>query len=494
MFDQPRRLHYAAVIIKFGSYFVSTIKSLAAPIVAIFVSGRHSSETDLALKVAITVAAVGAISIISTVMHYFSTTFFIENEALVISTGFIWRKRRTIPLARIQNVNIERTIWHRFLGAAAIKVETAAGAKAEGELSALSVEDANSLQSALLKRSGGHPAEEESAAAKAETLYELSPRQVLLAGALGNRAAYVIGSIVAVFQFEGSGKIISPFFHWLSRQNPVMGALLGALTFVGLFVIGWILSIVISATRYYGFRIEKHERGLLLTHGLITQFRNIVPVGRIQVVRVVEPMLYRLFGYCELYADTAGSFDTKDVASANKICPIIPENGAASIGKLLLPEFEFEALRWRRISPKSIARFAWQHFITWVIMLSLPFGYWLHWNALWLTPFLAIWCIVAAIINYRYVGYSWTNDILAARRGVLRKQATIIPFDRIQHYSIRATWFQRMRGLASVTAVSAAMGGHSVHVADVDAKDAEEMRQTIGAAIRTHLGSRRGGL
>ena len=491
MFDTPHRLHPAAIIIKFGAYFIATVRSLAAPLAGIFLS-KHDSGQFMTLMIGCSIAGIGGISIIGTMLHYFSTTFFIKEDALEISSGFIWRKNRTIPLARIQNVNVERTLWHRILGAAAVKVETATGTKGEGDLTALSVADANLLQAALLQNRASDVISE--TVQKPKPLYELSPKQVLLAGALGNRAIYIFGSVFAVFQFEGSRQFYRPLMHYIESLGPVMAAIVGVLSFFALLLVGWLVSIGISATRFFGFRIEQHDRGLLLTHGLITQFKTIVPVGRIQDVRIVEPILFRLLGYCEMYADTAGSFDAKDVASANKICPILPEHDASRIGKLLMPEFEFEQLAWSRVSPKTIFRHAFRHLFVLVFILSAPLGYWLHWNALWLLPPLAIYSAFVGLISYRYGGYSWTNNIIARRTGVFRKQAIVIPFDRIQHYSINASWSQRLLGLASVSAVSASTGGHAIHISDMEASVAKELSRTMGISIEQHLGSRRSGL
>ncbi|HWA83304.1 MAG TPA: PH domain-containing protein, partial [Fimbriimonadaceae bacterium] len=240
MFDKPHRLHPASIIINFGHYFVATVKSLGVPFAAAFFSGgRHSDSEFHVLIIGIGVAAIAGISLVGPVLHFFSTRFYIENEALVINSGFVWRKHRTIPLSRIQNVNIERTIWHRILGAAAVKVETAAGHKGEGDLTALSQENAAKLQTVLLHRSSPAPAAQPAEA----PLYELSLRQVLLAGALENRVMYIVASIMAVFQTEGSSKLIGAATSYIQNLSPMASALVGALAVVTLILVGWLLSI-----------------------------------------------------------------------------------------------------------------------------------------------------------------------------------------------------------------------------------------------------------
>ena len=492
MFDRPHRLHPAAIVINFGTYFVSLVKTMAIPIIVSFTSGRGSGDHFIPLFAGLMIAGIGALSLIGPVLHFFSTTYYIEGDALVINSGFIWRKRRTIPLARIQNVNVERTIWHRLLGAASVKVETAAGSKSEGDLTALSVEDAGKLQAVLLQKRG--VAEVLAAQEKPEAIYSLSTKQILLAGVLGNRVMYIVAGIFSVFQVDRSEKMFRPVIHYLGSLSPLAAILASFVAFAALVVVGWIVSIVMSATRFYGFRIDKHERGLLLTHGLITQFRTIVPIGRIQSVRVVEPILFRLYNYCEIYADTAGTFDKKDVGAANKICPILPDDQVDWIGRRLIPEFEFANLSWSSVSPKTVSRHAVRYFFTFAIIFSWPLARWLGWNALWFTIPIAVYCWLLGVLYYRFVGYSYTNDLLVSRSGVYRKQSVMIPFDRIQRYTIRSSFFQRMVGLATVVVSSASAGGHAVHIVDMDAEVANHLSQTIGEAIGNHLGSRRGGL
>src|ERR1044072_1324162 len=184
MFEQPRRLHQAAIVINFGSYFVASVKGLAAPLFAMIFAGKGSEKQFVTLMVGGMFVLVGGIALIGPLLHYLSTTYIIEGDALVISSGFVLRKKRTIPLSRIQNVNVQRTLWHRLLGAAAVKVETAAGGKTEGDLAALSLEDANHLQAVLLQRQDGEI--KDTPAAPPPALYRLCSKEVLLAGALGN--------------------------------------------------------------------------------------------------------------------------------------------------------------------------------------------------------------------------------------------------------------------------------------------------------------------
>lgn len=491
MFEVPHRLHPAAIVIKLGTYFIAIAKQAAVPMAAVLFTGFKSGHGRTLLYVAIALAIIGALSILSSVMHFLSTNYFIRDGTLIINHGFIWRKHRTIPLNRIQNVNIERTIWHKILGAAAVKIETAAGKQTEGDLDALSLNDATKLEHFLLQ---GRSTEEIDASTPPKPLYQLSLRQVLLTGALSNRIMYIVGSIFAVMQSDVMRQVAAPIGEWISHLSLAAQMAYAAFGFVALIALGWLLSILISATRYYGFQIQQHEKGLLITNGLLTQFRSVLPVGRIQDVRVVQPVLFRAFGYSELYADTAGSYNKHDTAAANKVCPLIPDDGVDKMGQLLVPEFQFETLSWQRLSPRAIALYS----ITWmflaVVVLGPPLAFWLHWNALWAAIPIAMVTIVSGFIHYRVAGYAFTEDVVASRYGVLRRQSIVLPFDRIQHFSTNATYFQRLLGVASVSAASASSMSHALAIGNVDQPAADEIRLRIEGSVRSHLGQRRAGL
>ena len=71
-------------------------------------------------------------------------------------SGIIWKKYVTIPYGRIQNIDIHRGVWDRLLGLSCIYIHTA-GFHApyylsEGRLPGLSIEEAEQVREALIKR------------------------------------------------------------------------------------------------------------------------------------------------------------------------------------------------------------------------------------------------------------------------------------------------------------------------------------------------------
>src|SRR5205807_5376518 len=56
----------------------------------------------------------------------------------------------------------------------------------------------------------------------------------------------------------------------------------------------------------YNLTVTEAHDGLRLRSGLLDTTAETIPRGRVQAVRMVEPLLWRPFGWCRLEVDVAG--------------------------------------------------------------------------------------------------------------------------------------------------------------------------------------------
>jgi len=99
---------------------------------------------------------------IYTRMSYNRWKYKFEPHALKIEYGIIWKKYKSIPYERIQNVSIKRGLLARMLGYSTLEIETAgsSGIKwgknkeyhSEGHIPAVSIKAAESVSNFLLKK------------------------------------------------------------------------------------------------------------------------------------------------------------------------------------------------------------------------------------------------------------------------------------------------------------------------------------------------------
>jgi uncharacterized protein len=98
--------------------------------------------------------------------------------------------------------------------------------------------------------------------------------------------------------------VLAAFFGllFLAAVSPLAG-LVSALVVATLgTVLSWFLRRRFRAWRYQ----ERHE-DLIVARGVMVQRLTVVPYGRIQAVRQVEPLLWRPFGWCRLEVEVAGA-------------------------------------------------------------------------------------------------------------------------------------------------------------------------------------------
>ncbi|MBI3589126.1 MAG: PH domain-containing protein [Candidatus Liptonbacteria bacterium] len=91
-------------------------------------------------------------------LDYFNYKFALDDYALKIRRGILSKKEIEIPYRQIQDINIDRSLWFRFLGVSRIAILTAGQeeepeiGEADAQLVILDKAEAESIKEELLKR------------------------------------------------------------------------------------------------------------------------------------------------------------------------------------------------------------------------------------------------------------------------------------------------------------------------------------------------------
>jgi len=88
-------------------------------------------------------------AVLSSAFRYFTLRYRIEDAHFYVDQGLIFRTTRTIPVDRIQNIDLTQNVLHRIFKVAEVKVETASGTEAEAVLRVLSMEEVDTLRTAI---------------------------------------------------------------------------------------------------------------------------------------------------------------------------------------------------------------------------------------------------------------------------------------------------------------------------------------------------------
>jgi putative membrane protein len=457
----------------------------------------------LARRQAWILVAAAAVVIVAVSLQWLRRTYTLGDGVLRIEEGVLARKRRLLPFDRIQQVDLVRKPLHRLLGVATLRVETAGGSGgSEADLEVIALAEAEHLRATLLRAKaaavGGAVAPSaaaspaagavEAPAAPAErVLVRVSLGQVALAGLTSLRGLAALAVVGYVFQ------LLDDAPRWVldrlaSRVDP--GALAPstapAVAVAALLAVAVLLGLAAasSVVTDYGFVLARSGDNLVVRRGLLERREAVVPVPRVQVVRIEESLLRRWLGFASVRIQSAGQAGRSEATTSRLAVPILPTvqvnrllgellPGAAPVPLLLHPP---PAARRRAIVRRVVPIL--------VIVAVAAFVLW-PWGALAVVALPL--AVLAGEAAYRNLGHARHGDFLTARRGALIRTTAIVPAAKTQSARVHSTLFQRRAGLATLY-VDVAGGGAMPQVTDEAAATAERLLASVvrrGPAVAT---------
>lgn len=433
-----RRLHWATLLVE----AIEFLRRFLFTLVVVLAAGSRSEG-----MVEIVVAGIGALTVLVSGVRYLTTRYGFEGDRFVVTSGLVWKQNRTIPLERIQNVNLQRNVLHRLLGVSQVDIQTASGLGSEASLRVLSDKDAQELKHVLL---GHQPTPTFQVAEPTASLFEVELRDLVLAGAFQNRSLYLVFAVLGLFQ----GPELMGFMRRASGPATLLvkNLGLGAAVLAGgvLLLVGWLVAIAGTVTKYYGFHLNRHEKGLKVGFGLLTQFEHVIPLRRVQFLRVDQPWLYRRLGLYEMDVATAGSFGKEEGGGTTKLAPVVRHVDATRLAHHIFADVPIDVVEWSRVSALTIRRaflaMAWPCLAA-SGLLALRVGA-LGWLVL---PLLLGLAWIYALRRFAALGYAVKDGFVCARGGVLKRSTVFIPLERVQFVGMDSSFFQRRLGLASLS-------------------------------------------
>ncbi|GAA2519584.1 PH domain-containing protein [Streptomyces longisporus] len=377
------------------------------------------TTTTLLIALAVLVPAASLYGFLT----WWFTHFAVTETELRIRTGLLFRRTAHIRLERIQAVDVTQPLLARVAGVAKLKLDVV-GTDKKDELSFLGEREARALRAELLARAAGFAPEtaHEVGEAPARELLRTPPRDlaisVLLTGATWCSLA---------------AALVVPPVLWLATHS-VWTVLATGLPLLG-------AAGASSAGRFvgeYDWTVGESPDGLRIDHGLLDRTHETVPPGRVQTVRIVEPLLWRRLGWVRVELDVAGS-------SNSVLVPVAPRAVAETVVARVLPGVTV---------PSSEA-------------LSRP-------------PRRAGWCLP---VWWRGRGIAVTDTVFAARHGLLRRNLALVPHAKVQSVRLVQGPWKRLWRLADVHVDTGA--DKTVTARLRDAQEAADLLQQQAERSRT---------
>ena len=510
-----KRTHPATVAVK-------TVRSVIQMVFFLFVFVFLRSAGSGGWAMAGFAGIVALITLVTAGLSWLSWsrfTYGIVGNDLLIVEGILVRKRRTIPLARIQGVNVRADLVMRALGLAELRVQTAGGGnEPEAKIGSIPLADAEVLRAALLR---GHKTAEETAGTDAENpIFGADPagRMSDFRGALGGaeiareQAAFeyvlsigrlVLGAItskqitiIVVIALGFSGQIsqfVGPQFYE-DAASAISGLAIPLLVFVIVMaiVIGLGVAVLVAVVRTWGFVARRVDNRVETEAGLLERRMTSLPVGRVQSVTVDETWIRRWLGYQSVYVETAGfgrGDEDRGGLSKAALVPLAKREEIRPLMHGLLPEAE-EFPDARSLPRRSLRYYVFAPTLT-VLLVAAPIIViqliYLPAGAIVIGAIAVPVALIVAgvrVLNWRAAGVGMDESALTVRSGVIGRKKVRLGLNRIQSLHVKQNPFQRRAGLATLTASSVSGSSEaSRRVSHIPLDDAERIVDWFHAGI-----------
>jgi putative membrane protein len=418
------RLHPLSPIVRAGRHLVTVFV-----LVVVLVFARHNGGGGELIS---NLALVGLV-LISGVVSWLVTRWQVADGVLRIETGLVRRQSRRFPLSQIQAIDVVQTGLARVLGLAELRLRMAGADSSGGSLASLQLAEAEQLRRQLLSMAhvsgtevspavsaGSAPLAAGSAPRADRVLFRVRSSRLAVAIALsrtGAIAVVVIGAIVAIV---------------IVADQP---GLLASLLPVG---IGVLIAVWRQFNGDFGTVVVAAAEGLNLRSGLVQTTAETIRPGRVQAVRLVEPLVWRAFGWCRLEVDVAGARQRRENrAESQRLRALIPVGSRAEAAKMIT-----ELLGPQPAPSRGAPR-----------------------SARWKAP-----------LTYHFLAWGSDDQYVVASRGRICRKTTWIPLQKVQSVRWIQGPVQRRLGLASVRLDVA---GKRVQ-ASIQDRGAAEAREILG--------------
>ncbi|EIJ79883.1 hypothetical protein PB1_05947 [Bacillus methanolicus PB1] len=466
--SELKRLHPISAVY----HFIKQLKEMIIPIlVFVFFSGKGNNGEQISLYIS---AGSILIILIGGILSWLRFTYRIEEDELRIEHGLFIRKKRYIPFERIQSIDFSEGILHRPLGLVKVTVETAGSGgmglnEAEAVLTAIAKTEAEAIKE-FFTSVKNYKKMENGAETKfeEEIIYKISPPELLLLASTSGGAGVVISAVFAILsQLEEIipyEKIFSGFEQLIKNGIPFVAIIV----FLG-FLTAWLIAVIGTMVTYADFTVKIVNDDIIISRGLLEKRQITMSLHRIQAIKISENLIRQPLKYATVIIESAGGSAVNEERASVILLPIIRKE---RISGILQPFFsDYKPITDFKPAPKrALKRYLIRGWLFIVPCVVLPIIFFLPWGyfSLLLIPVISFW----SFLKYKDAGWSIDNQQLTLRYRGISKNTVFMKKNKIQSLTVKESYFQKKKKLATLDAVvKSGAGGSGGTVADLQQED-----------------------
>ena len=426
----------------------------------------------------------GAFAVLAGIWRWFGTKYRITEDRVYVKRGLLSPRVLSTPRSGVRSVDLTAHVMYRVLGVAQVKIGTGRNDKREGEnfkLDSLNVADAEAQRSLLLTE----------ASRSTHVASEIETELVRLHGSwirfapLTLTGLVILGVLVGfVTQAEHDtgvnltalGPVHSGIQHMtrmpLAESIPfgVVAILLGLV----------LVSVLGYVAVFWNFRLVRTGLGSLrVTRGLLSKRATTIDEARLRGVEISEPLSLRAAKGARCIAITTGlRVGGGAERGGSVLLPPAPRAVAHAVAaEVLGVPAGLGSIELVPHGPAALRRRELRATVPLAVLLCAALGVLLALGVhppYWTVAILPIALVLGFLLGrdrYRGLGHRLAGEWIVVSTGSLVRRRSILSVYGVIGWGLRQTWFQRRRGLVTVTATTAA-GKQRYSVADVPMAEA----------------------
>ncbi len=428
-------------------------------------------------------AALGGVSAILSIVSYFKFYYYIKNEELVIERGLFQKKKLNVPFDRIQTINFSQNLIHRFFNVVSLEIDTAGSSGKEFTISALSKDKAERIRNYLLSQKRELLESDSTIIGSEKVVDATAEDELLLHLSIGDLLKVGLGQN----HIRSVGIIMGTLYGWLQFAEDLIGkkqyqeyqttyydlivqSVVSIVVFI--LIVAFIITLISTTMKYYDLRFYKTHQGFKLQTGLFNRKENSANINKIQFIRwTTNPLksIFKLFNI-QLLQAASNSVSVKQ----SMLIPGCYVHHIEAVRSVYFPKSDEQSTQHRvhfRIMIRSMISFG---FIPTAIYLFTRSEIGLSQGIYSLS-----WLVIAGILSY--IQYrKWTYEVNAngilIKKGLFGTSYTLLKWYKIQSIALRASIFQKRRGLTDFYLYTAA---GTVRIPYIEEEKALELKNYV---------------
>lgn len=389
--------------------------------------------------------------------RWYKTTITVVDGMLISEQKTLLRKKNSIALSNISNINLEQNLFERLIGTYKVKLDTNSLSTAEQtdvkivlnrkraeQLKQLIMQRVEKTEEMELERES--LADQQQVAASQELVISYTPAQIFQNALFNTSIALILATIVvlvvtifAVLETMGSIKSLGSALLGIVVQAGVLLSLVKGL------LDGWF--------KDYHFQAKRSKDQIYVQSGLLKKVEYTIPLHKIQAVSFSSTCLSRMFG--RYYVEVINVGGEGEDATGRKILLMGKESELKDKLALLLPEYPYPEAKEMKKQP--VCMLFWH--LIWAVILGGMISAGAIWGfevashsvlsdrTLWWILLMIGICMIGIVIacfSYLTVGLYIDEDYLILERGCFAKTRVTLPYKNMQYIKVTQGIFGKL--------------------------------------------------